>query len=159
MVTMRERQKAADFFSKLDRPAIVEAIRLAESKGRGEIRVHLHHGRVADSRVAAERVFLSLGMAKTAERTGCLLFIAPEERAFSVIGDRGIHDKVGNDFWLEARDRAASRFAGGRFTEGIVEAVGLLGDALARHFPLVEGSAGVNELSNEVTEDGTDEMS
>ena len=150
---MKERQKAAEFFRGLDRDAIRDAIREAESRGRGEIRVHLHHGRVADPRAEAEKTFASLGMTKTAERTGCLLFIAPEERAFSVIGDRGIHEKVGDDFWLEARDRAASRFAEGRFTDGIVEAVRLLGDALGRHFPREAGKIDENELADDVSEE------
>ena len=150
---MKERQKAAAFFEGLDREAIRDAIREAESQGRGEIRVHLHHGRVADPRAAAEKTFEKLGMTKTSERTGCLLFIAPEEKAFAVIGDRGIHEKVGDDFWLEARDRAAARFAEGRFTEGIVEAVRLLGNALGRHFPRAEGKIDVNELSVDVSED------
>jgi len=148
-----ERQKVEEFFERLDRPAIVEAIRRAEAKGRGEIRVHLHRGRVADARAYAERTFTRLGMERTELRSGCLLFIAPEERAFAVIGDVGIHQRVGPTFWLDARDAAASLFAQGKFTEGVIAAVDRLGDALAAHFPREEGGPNPNELPDEVTED------
>ncbi len=150
---MTKRESTKDFLERLDRAAIVAAIREAESKGLGEIRVHLHKGRVSDPRAEAERVFTRLGMARTAHRTGCLLFIAPEERAFAVIGDAAIHEKVGDDFWLDARDAASRPFAEGRFTEGIVAAVARLGEALARHFPREKGVANLNELPDDVTED------
>jgi len=150
---MTRRQTVEDVLARLDRDAIVAAIRAAESRGLGEIRVHIQKGRVDDPRAAAESVFVKLGMAATKHRTGCLLFVAPVERAFAVIGDQAIHEKVGADFWLDARDAAARHFAEGRFTEGIVAAVEKLGEALARHFPRVAGLADKNELSDEVTED------
>ncbi len=146
------KEGARDFFESLDRRAIVEAIRRAEEKGFGEIRIHLQHGRVADARAEAEKTFVRLGMEKTVNRTGCLVFIAPEERAFAVVGDRAIHERVGDAFWLEARDAAAALFAEGRFTEGIVAAVDRVGAALAAHFPKGAGQADTNELSDDVSE-------
>jgi uncharacterized membrane protein len=150
---MTKRLKTSAFFEGLDRPAIVEAIRRAESKGRGEIRVHLHRGAVSDPHAEAVKVFEKLGMTKTEQRSGCLIFIAPEARAFAVIGDKGIHDRVGDDFWKGTRDAAAARFAEGEFTEGIVAAVTTVGGALARHFPKAESDANPNELPDDVTED------
>ena len=126
---------AKAFFESLDRPAIVEAIQRAEARSFGEIRVHLHHGPVADARAEAEKTFLKLGMDKTARGSGCLIFLAPASRAFAVVGGTGIHEKVGDGFWLEARDAARARFTEGKFTEGIVAAVEKLGDALALFFP------------------------
>jgi uncharacterized membrane protein len=143
---------AAAFFDSLDRPAIVEAIKRAESKSVGEIRVHLHHGPVSDALEAAKAAFERLGMEKTVYGTGCLLFLAPESRAVAVIGGAGINEKVGDAFWAEARDAAQALFADGKFTEGIVAAVDKLGDALALFFPK-RGPADANELSDEVSED------
>jgi len=145
-------RKAAAFFDGLDRPAIVEAIKRAESKSVGEIRVHLHHGPVRDALKAAQAAFKRLGMEKTAHGTGCLLFLAPESRAFAVVGGTGIHEKVGDGFWVEARDAAQTLFADGKFTEGIVTAVDKVGDALAMFFPK-RGPADTNELPDEVSED------
>jgi uncharacterized membrane protein len=152
MMGGRRGQEAGRFFEDLDRDAISRAIREAESKGYGEIRVHIHHGRTAEPRREAERVFQKLGMERTARQSGCLIFIAPAERAFAVIGDTGIHERVGDAFWLEARDAAAGHFAAGRFTEGIVAAVSRLGEALAAHFPLAAGAANTNELPDDVSE-------
>jgi uncharacterized membrane protein len=149
---MAKSEKTKSFFDSLDRPAIVEAIERAESKSLGEIRVHLHHGAVTDARADAEKAFLKLGMDKTIRGSGCLVFIAPESRAFAVIGGSGIHEKVGDAFWIEARDAASSRFAEGKFTEGIVAAVDRLGDALALFFPKT-GPKDTNELPDEVSED------
>lgn len=149
---MAKFEKAKSFFDGLDRPAIVEAIRRAEAKSLGEIRVHLHQAAVNDARAEAEKVFLRLGMDKTIQGTGCLVFIAPESRAFAVIGGSGIHEKVGDAFWGEARDAARARFAEGQFTEGIVAAVDRLGDALALFFPRTAREDS-NELPDEVSED------
>jgi uncharacterized membrane protein len=140
------------FFENLDRPAIVEAIRTAEARSYGEIRVHVHHGAVADARAEAEKTFLKLGMDKTARGSACLLFIAPESRSFAVVGGEGIHEKVGDGFWLEARDATLGPFREGRFTEGIVAAVAKLGDALALFFPK-GGTSDRNELPDDVSED------
>ncbi len=144
--------RAKDFFEGLDRAAIVEAIRAAEEKSYGEIRVHLHHGAVADARAEAEKTFLKLGMDKTVRGSACLVFIAPESRSFAVVGGAGIHEKVGDGFWIEARDEARARFVDGRFTEGIVAAVAKLGEALALFFPK-DGVKDRNELPDDVSED------
>jgi len=151
MVEIGRRGAARTFYDSLDRPAIVKAIQEAEARGHGEIRVHIHHGRTTEPRREAERVFERLGMTATARRSGCLLFLAPDEKAFAVIGDSGVHQKVGDTFWLDARDAAAAHFAAGRFTEGIVAAVRKLGDALATHFPKENGEANPNELPDDVT--------
>jgi len=143
---------ARDFFDGLDRAAIVEAIQRAEAKSFGEIRVHLHHGSVSDARAEAEKTFLKLGMDKTARGSGCLIFLATASRAFAVVGGTGIHEKVGDGFWLEARDAARARFTEGKFTDGIVVAVGKLGDALALFFPR-DGVSDRNELPDDVSED------
>ena len=114
--------------------------------------MHLHHGPVSDALEAAKATFGRLGMEKTVHGTGCLLFLAPESRAFAVIGGAGVHEKVGDTFWIEARDAARVSFSQGRFTEGIVTAVDKLGDALALFFPK-RGPADTNELPDEVSED------
>ena len=85
--------------------------------------------------------------------TGCLVFIAPESRAFAVIGGSGIHEKVGDGFWVEARDAARACFAEGKFTEGIVAAVDRLGRRARRSSFRRAGGADTNELPDEVSED------
>ena len=106
---------AKTFFESLDRPAIVEAIRRAEARSFGEIRVHLHHGKVADARAEAEKTFLKLGMDKTARGSACLIFIAPASRRFAVVGGTGIHEKVGDGVLARGARRDARPVPRGAF--------------------------------------------
>ena len=138
------------FFDRLEHDRIVAAIAEAETKTSGEIRVHLHHRPVRDPIASGRKVFEKLGMTKTSERNGILVFVAPRSKNFAILGDSGIHEKFGDDFWSNAAAAMGGHFQGGNFTEGLVEAIRRLGDALAEHFPRREGDA--DEISNEIDE-------
>ena len=139
------------FFSKLDSHRIVEAIAAAEKKSSGEIRVHVTRRKPDNLEERARRRFELLGMTKTADRNGVLIYIAPKLRRFQILGDTGIHEKCGDDFWKETAAELESHFRRGEFTEGIVGAIEKTGDVLATHFPRETGD--VNELPDQVTED------
>src|SRR5262249_39462962 len=89
------------FFSKLDSNRIVAAIAEAEKRSSGEIRVHVTRHKPGNLEERAKRRFELLGMTKTAHRNGVLLYIAPKLRRFQILGDTGIHEKCGDDFWKE----------------------------------------------------------
>jgi uncharacterized membrane protein len=108
---------------------------------------------VAAVQTAAARQFEALGMTRTAERNGVLLFVAPASQTFAVIGDQGIHARCGPDFWKDVAAAMETDFRAGRYTDGIVKGVARAGEALATHFPRQEGTPDTNELSDEVTED------
>ena len=91
--------KPKAFLSQLDEASLVAAIAAAESKTSGEIRVFLSHRKPDDAVAAAQRAFDQLGMARTRERNGVLIFVAPKARKFAVIGDAGVHQHCGDDFW------------------------------------------------------------
>jgi uncharacterized membrane protein len=143
----------ASFLKALDHARIVRAIGEAEARSRGELRVHVSARAVDDAQRAAERQFESLGMTQTAERNGVLLFVAPLSQSFAIVGDRGIHDCCGPEFWTEVAAAVEEDFRAGRYTDGIVKALARAGDVLARHFPPRPGSTDVNELPDTVTED------
>jgi uncharacterized membrane protein len=145
--------QASNFLDALDHGRIVKAIADAEARSRGEIRVHVSQKPVEDPQAAAARQFEALGMTKTAERNGVLLFVAPASQAFAVIGDQGIHERCGPDFWKDVAAAVEKDFKGARYTDGIVKGVTRLGDALAIHFPRQTGAADSNELPDQVTED------
>jgi uncharacterized membrane protein len=143
-----------EFLSMLDQKRIVDAIASAEGRTSGEIRVHVQKRTGAtDIRNLAERTFERLGMTKTSERNGVLLFIASEDRQFTILGDSGIHDKVPEGFWDDVIAKLTIRFKAGEFSDGIVEAIEAAGEHLAAYFPRSEKD--VDELSNEI--DITDE--
>jgi uncharacterized membrane protein len=165
--------QANNFLGALDHERIVKAIQDAEARSRGEVRVHVSRQAVAEVQpnttpvaavqpntppvaavqTAAARQFEALGMARTAERNGVLLFVAPVSQTFAVIGDEGIHARCGPDFWKDVAAAMETDFRAGRYTDGIVKGVARVGEALATHFPRQEGTTDTNELSDEVTED------
>jgi len=44
-------------------------------------------------------VFERLGMHRTAAHHGVLIYVAIEDRKLAVLGDRGIHERVGQPYW------------------------------------------------------------
>lgn len=142
--------KQKELLAQIDKEAITRAIATTETMCSGEVRVHVQPRLFGhDLATAAERTFERLGMTKTAARNGVLIFIAAEEQKFVILGDRGIHEKVGPQFWEETARAMSERFRTGHFTEGIVEAIEVVGNQLKTYFPFT--SADANELSNEVT--------
>ena len=143
--------RTKEFLSKLDHEQIVGAIQEAEAKSSAEIRVYLHRGNLAgDPLVAAQKKFQRLGMHKTAERNGVLIFVAARAHKFAVVGDRGIHEKCGEAYWQRVVDLMREHFQQERFSEALVEAIRDIGEVLAAHFP--KRSTSNNELPDDVVE-------
>lgn len=141
----------ASFFSQLDHDRIVAAIAAAESRSSGEIRVHVTQRQPDDLEARARRRFELLGMTNTAERNGVLFYIAPGLRRFQILGDLGIHEKCGDDFWKEVAAEMEESFRRGDFTEGIVLGVEKVGNLLAAHFP--RSTQDRNELPDSIDEE------
>ena len=129
---------------------ILEAIQQAETHSSGEVRIHI------ESKVKGKKpldraveVFHELGMQETALRNGVLVYVALDDRQFAIIGDRGIHEKVGDNFWAEEKDRMTSYFKQGDIIGGIVYFIEQIGLKLKTFFPYQEDD--VNELSDEIS--------
>jgi uncharacterized membrane protein len=133
----------------IDVDRVKAAIVAAERATSGEVRVSVARFFWGGVRRAAERAFARLGMARTKDRNGILFFIVPARKKFAVLGDRGIHDKVGQEFWESLAGLMSARFRKGEFTEGLVEAIAEAGRQLAAHFPY-DPAVDVNELADDV---------
>jgi uncharacterized membrane protein len=120
---------------KLPHDILVAAIREAELKTSGQIRVLISHKLVDDTIATAQKEFDRLGMAKSRERNGVLIFVAPRTHKFAVIGDAGVHAKCGDAFWQELAKAMTDYFRKSEFTEGIIHGVRKAGQLLAEHFP------------------------
>lgn len=145
--------KTTAFLKALDNERIVAAIRAAEARSRGEIRVHVTNQPDVEVEAAARAQFEKLEMTQTALRNGVLIYVAPRSQRFAVIGDSGIHERCGAGFWRDVAAAMEADFRAGRFTDGIIEGVTEAGDALARYFPREDAHKDVNELADHVTED------
>src|SRR5438874_7523892 len=109
-----------EFLERLEDQRIVEAIGRAEGKTSGEIRVFVSEAEVGDAVEMAKVQFETMGMTKTRERNGVLIFVAPKGRTFAIVGDQGVHAKCGEEFWKRIVEGIGERFKRGEFTEGIV---------------------------------------
>jgi uncharacterized membrane protein len=128
-----------DFLAGLDTRAIEAAIRRAETGTTGEIRGTVLPRYRGSIETMAERSAASLGMTATRDRNGVLILVDPSRRLFRVWGDRGIHEKAGDDFWRAVAGAIQELFRRGDFTGGLVHGVEAAGRELARHFPAGPG--------------------
>ena len=143
--------KAKEFLNQLHRDKIVEAIREAEKKTSGEIRVFISRKPVDDPVKAAQTHFVDMGMEKTRERNGVLVFVAPRTHKFAIVGDVAVQKRCGDAFWKYLAEEMSTHFKKSDFTRGIIFGVQKAGELLAEHFARKPGDK--NELPDEVQED------
>jgi len=140
---------AKDFFSKEQREDIRQAVLNAELDTSGEIRVHIETSCKGDVMDRAAFIFDKMGMQKTEKRNGVLFYLAVKNRRFSVLGDKGINATVPEDFWDDLKNLLLNHFREERFTEGLIEGIGMVGTKLKKDFPYQTGD--VNELSDDIS--------
>ncbi len=134
---------------KVDAARVKEAIEQAERRTSGEIRVSVSTFFWGDVRKVAEKAFDRLGMTATRDRNGVFFFVVPSRRRFVVLGDRGIHEKVGDEFWEKVAAAVSEKFRQGDFTGGLVHGIETVGEELALAFPY-DRTGDTNELSDDV---------
>ena len=133
----------------IDQERIKSAIKEAEQRTSGEIAVSVAPFFWGNVPKAARRAFVRLGVTRTQQRNGVLFFIVPSRRLFVVLGDEGIHQKVGQEFWDAVASHLTEHFRAGDFTEGLVHGIAEVGHQLAIHFPY-DRTRDLNELPDEV---------
>jgi putative membrane protein len=97
---------------------------------------------------AAFREFYAGGLYRTRESNAVLIYLSNLERRVVVLGDKGIHEKMGDTHWQDVRDEILRGIKQGKAREGICAAVETCGRALAEHFP--HRPDDINELPDEV---------
>lgn len=150
--------KIEDFLTAEDQEAIIGAIRIAEKNTSGEIRIHLEphsnpEGTKEDERKdaidRAEEVFNILNMQNTKESNGVLIYVAVEDRTLVIMGDKGINDIVGQDFWESTKDIIIEHFKKGEMKVGLVKGILKAGEQLKKYFPYQKDD--INELPDEIS--------
>jgi uncharacterized membrane protein len=128
--------RTKEFLGKLEHNAIVKAIRDVESKTSGQIRVFIQRGELKDDPlVAAQKRFHRLGLHKNTQRNDVLIFVAPRAHKFAIVGDEAIHQKCGEELWQRLVGQMREHFRNEKFTHALIEAIHVVGDVLAAHFP------------------------
>lgn len=142
--------KIEEFLSPEQEEEVVEAIRQAEKKTSGEIRVHIEKSSKGDIWARAMEVFHLLKMDNTKEDNGVLIYVAIEDRSFVIYGDKGINEVVPKDFWESTKDAIAEQFKKGNFKQGLIDGILKAGHELQAHFPWSEDSD-ENQLSDKIS--------
>ena len=131
---------------------ILLAIRDAEAKSSGEIRVHLSKRLWEPNPLkSAWRVFYMYGLEQTRQRNAVLLYVNLRHHKFAVIGDTGVDAAFGQIYWRQLVNRLQLDFNSTHFERAIASAVRSVGESLAQHFPA--DPSDIDELSNDVSRD------
>lgn len=134
-----------------DQARVVEAIRQAEARTTGEIRVFMEpHCAWMDAMDRARELFLQLGMDRTERHNAVLVYVALKDHQFAVLGDKHIYEYAGGAaFWQAAANLLLQYLKEDKVADGLEACVHALGDALATHFPY-DPAITKNELPDEI---------
>ena len=98
----------------------------------------------------AMKDFDKLGVHKTKERTGILVFLIFEEKYFDIIADEGIFAKIPDDTWNKMEERLKEEFGNKNYSTGILALINEMGEVLSSEFPTRAGADNDDEIENEI---------
>ena len=75
--------------------------------------------------------------------------MAVDNKSFVVYGDKGINEKVSENFWNSTRDKIQQHFKNGKFKQGLIDGVSKAGQELSEYFPWEHSDR--NELDNTIS--------
>ena len=143
-------KKEKVFFSPEEEEQLLEAIRKAEQRTSGEVRLFIESKcKYVDPTDRAKELFIKLGMDKTKDRNATLIYVAVKDRQAAILGDAGIHEKVGAQYWQDEITKMLLHFRKEKLAEGICQVITDLGEALHYYFPYDRGTD-KNELPDEI---------
>ena len=138
-----------NFLSLNEEHEIVSAIRSAELKTSGEIRVHLENSTKDPIFERAYEVFHQLKMDNTKLSNGVLIYLAIADKSLVILGDKGINDLVEDSFWDSTKDLMVAHFKKEQFKEGLIAGIQEAGKQLSRYFPIQLNDE--DELPNQIS--------
>ena len=125
----------------------------SETRHSGEIRVCIEAGlplsylrRAATVRERAVMMFGKLRVWDTEHNNGVLIYLLLAEHAIEIVADRGLARHVDAAHWQRIAATMAEAFKGGRFEDGLNQAMDAVDALLVEHFALAPGEANPNEL-------------
>jgi len=142
--------KKKELFTPEEKETIVEAVRKAEQRTSGEVRVFVERRcRYVNAIDRAVEIFENLQMHQTQLRNAVLVYVAIKDRQLAVFGDEGIHQKVGDQYWANEVVKMINAFNRDNIAEGISQCVDDIGEALCTHFPY-DKNTDKNELPDDI---------
>jgi uncharacterized membrane protein len=142
--------RKTEFFSEDEKERILQAVKAAEQKTSGEVRIYVENRcRFVDPLDRAAELFWGLKMDYTKDHNAVLVYLAVRDHQFAVFADQGIHEKVGNAFWNQEVAAMRKHFLQNHYADAIVQVVNDVGVALHTHFPY-DKDTDKNELPDEI---------
>ena len=135
-------------FSKDQQQQVKAAIEKAELQTSCEIRVFVEDFSKIDVLDRAAFQFKKLAMHQTALRNGVLIYLATEDKKFAIIGDAGINQHTGNEFWDSVKELMLTEFKKEDLTNGLIIGIAAIAEKVKLFFPYEMGDK--NEISNEI---------
>lgn len=143
-------QKQKSLFTAEEQKVIVDAVRTAERRTSGEIRVFVEaRCPYMDAIDRAADIFYRLKMEKTDDRNAVIVYVAVKDHQLAVFGDEGIHSRVGQEYWNREVRQMIDSFNRENYADGIRQCVVDIGEALHHHFPF-DNDTDKNELPDEI---------
>ena len=143
-------RKKKDFFTEEEKLQIIEAVRNAEKRTSGEVRVFVEsHCSYMDAIDRAKEIFVELRMNETADKNAVLVYVAIKDRQLAIYGDEGIHLRCGDPFWTAEVAKMIKEFNRENYADGITKCVLDVGEALRSNFPY-DRVTDKNELPDDI---------
>jgi uncharacterized membrane protein len=117
------------------RANVARAIKETEAGTTGRIVVRTIPDRDVDAFERAKREFERAGLHRHVTRNAALILVAPKAKRFAVLGDRALHERVGDAFWNDVVRETQPYFARDEVEAGVLQAVSRIGAALHEFFP------------------------
>lgn len=142
-----------NYLQKDDLDKIQEAITGIENETSGEIRLCLKLRRnfrekKLSARETAVAEFFNLGIEKTKDGTGVLIYILFRERLFEIVADKNIYEKIDKSKFDSIVQDMSSEFKNGNYLNGIIRCIGEIGNVMKKEFPRKPDD--INELPDEI---------
>jgi uncharacterized membrane protein len=96
----------------------------------------------------AQKIFEKHNLHLTEKRNGVMILLIVKNRELLIYGDKGINEAVGENFWVDTKDKMIEMFKGNLVAEGVVAGIEDIGAKLVEFFPVEKDD--VNELCNKV---------
>ncbi len=103
---------------------------------------------------AAVNEFFRMGLYRTRDANGVLLFFSVFEQKVWLLADKGIHEKVPQEEWNQLVDRITRGIRSGQGAEAICTAIQDIGSLLQNHFPIKPGDT--DELTSLIIDEQHD---
>ena len=136
--------------SEEDKKLLVSLVKSTEENTSCEIKIHINDFCKGDALVKAIELIAKLGLDRTKNRTGIILYLAVKDKKFAIAGDVGIHKALPNNSWHDLKDEAISFFKDEKYMEGFVHCLQKLSMIVKATFP-ENKIDNVNEISDDIS--------